>query len=80
MYDYLVVGSGLYGAVFVHKAKKYGKTVPMVEKCPQVAGIVHTENVEGINVHRFHPNNRKVWQCTPDEATAHDLCDKGLRS
>ena len=66
MYDYLVVGSGLYGAIFAHEAKKTGKTVLVVDKRPNIAGNVYTEKTEGINVHKygahiFHTNNKKVW-------------------
>ena len=65
-YDYLVVGSGLYGAVFAHEAKAQGKTVLVVDKRPNIAGNIYTENIEGINVHKygahiFHTNNKKVW-------------------
>ena len=67
MYDYLVVGSGLYGAIFAHEAKAHGKSVLVVDKRPNIAGNVYTENIEGINVHKygahiFHTNNKKVWQ------------------
>ena len=66
MYDYLVVGSGLFGAIFAHEAKKKGKRVLIVEKRTHVAGNIYTEKVEGINVHKygahiFHTNNKKVW-------------------
>ncbi len=66
MYDYLVVGSGLFGAIFAHEAKKKGKRVLVVEKRTHVAGNIYTEKVEGINVHKygahiFHTNNKKVW-------------------
>lgn len=66
MYDYLVVGSGLYGAVFAHEAKEAGKSVLVIDKRPNVAGNVYTEKMEGINVHKygahiFHTNNTKVW-------------------
>ena len=66
MYNYLVVGSGLYGAIFAHEAKKSGKTVLVVDKRPNIAGNVYTEKTEGINVHKygahiFHTNNKKVW-------------------
>lgn len=65
-YDYLVVGSGLYGAVFAHEAKCRGKTVLVIDKRPNIAGNIYTENIEGINVHKygahiFHTNNKKVW-------------------
>ena len=61
-YDYLVVGSGLFGAIFAYEAKKYGNTVLVVEKRSNIAGNIYTENIEGINVHKygahiFHTNN-----------------------
>ena len=67
MYDYLVVGSGLFGAVFAHEAKKAGKSVLVVDRRPHIAGNVYTEKIEGINVHKygahiFHTNNRQVWE------------------
>ncbi len=49
-YDYLVVGSGLYGAIFAHEAKAHGKSVLVVDKRPNIAGNIYTENVEGIHV------------------------------
>lgn len=52
-YDYLVVGSGLYGAIFAHEAKVHGKTVLVVDKRPNIAGNIYTENIEGINVHKY---------------------------
>ena len=66
MYDYLVVGSGLYGAIFAHEAKQKGKKVLVVDKRPNVAGNIFTKKVEGIHVHEygahiFHTNNKKVW-------------------
>ena len=65
-YDYLVVGAGLYGAVFAHEAKKAGKSVLVIDKRPNIAGNVYTEDVEKIHVHKygahiFHTNNKKVW-------------------
>ena len=65
-YDYLVVGAGLYGAVFAHEAKAAGKTVLVIDKRPNIGGNVYTEAVEGIQVHKygahiFHTNNKKVW-------------------
>ena len=65
-YDYLVVGAGLYGAVFAREAKKAGKSVLVIDKRPNIAGNVYTQEVEGINVHVygahiFHTNNKKVW-------------------
>ena len=52
-YDYLVVGAGLYGAVFAHEAKEAGKSVLVIDKRPNIAGNVFTEDVEGIHVHKY---------------------------
>ncbi len=65
-YDYLVVGAGLYGAVFACEAKKAGKKVLVIDKRSHIAGNVYTEEIEGINVHVygahiFHTNNKRVW-------------------
>ena len=65
-YDYLIVGSGLYGAIFAHEAKAHGKSVLVVDKRPHIGGNVYTENMAGINVHVygahiFHTNDQKVW-------------------
>ena len=66
-YDFLIIGAGLYGAVFAHEARRQGKTVLVIDKRPHIAGNVYTERVEGINVHKygahiFHTNNRRVWE------------------
>lgn len=66
MYDYLIVGAGLYGAVFAHEAKKKGKTVLVIDRRDHIAGNVYTEDVEKIHVHKygahiFHTNNKEVW-------------------
>lgn len=66
VYDYLVVGSGLYGATFAHFAKKQGKSCLVIDKRPHLGGNVYCENIEGINVHKygahiFHTNNKEVW-------------------
>jgi len=66
MYDYLVVGSGLFGATFAHEAKAAGKSVLVIDRRPNIAGNVYTEDVEGIHVHRygahiFHTNDKEVW-------------------
>ena len=66
MYDFLIVGSGLYGATFAQQAKNYGKSVLVIDKRPNIAGNVYTEKIEGINFHKygahiFHTNNKKVW-------------------
>ena len=65
-YDYLVVGAGLFGAVFAHEAAKTGKRVMVIDKRPNIAGNVYTEKREGIHVHEygahiFHTNNKEVW-------------------
>ena len=65
-YDYLVIGSGLYGAIFAHEAKKAGKSVLVIDKRPNIAGNIYTEEMEGIQVHKygahiFHTNLKKVW-------------------
>ncbi len=66
-YDYLVVGAGLYGAVFAQQAKAAGKSVLVVDKRSNIGGNIYTERIEGILVHKygahiFHTNNKKVWQ------------------
>lgn len=65
-YNYIVVGSGLYGSIFAHEAKSKGKSVLVVDKRPNIAGNVYTEKQEGINVHMygahiFHTNDKRVW-------------------
>lgn len=65
-YDYLVVGAGLYGAVFAREAAEHGKTVLVIDKRPHIAGNVYCEDIAGIHVHRygahiFHTNNKEVW-------------------
>ncbi len=65
-YDYLIVGAGLFGAVFARQAADAGRKVLVIDKRPHIAGNVYTEDVEGIHVHKygahiFHTNNRKVW-------------------
>ncbi|MBP5562811.1 MAG: UDP-galactopyranose mutase [Bacteroidales bacterium] len=66
MYDYLIVGSGLFGAVFAYQAKRQGKQCLVIEKRPHLGGNVYCEKIEGINVHKygahiFHTNNNEVW-------------------
>lgn len=66
MYDYLVVGAGLFGAAFAHEAKQKGKSVLVIDRRPNVAGNVYTQEMEGIHVHKygahiFHTNNGRVW-------------------
>lgn len=65
-YDYLIVGSGLFGAVFAYEAKKRGKECLVIERRDHIAGNIYCENVHGINVHKygahiFHTSNRAVW-------------------
>lgn len=66
-YDYLIVGAGLFGAVFAQQAKQAGKTVLVIDKRSHLGGNVYTEEVEGIQVHRygahiFHTSDRKIWE------------------
>jgi UDP-galactopyranose mutase len=65
-YDYLIVGSGLFGATFAYFTHKQGKRCLVIDKRPQLGGNVYCENIEGINVHKygahiFHTSNKKVW-------------------
>ena len=65
-YDYLIVGAGLFGAVFAHEARRAGKRCLVIDRRGHIAGNVYTEQVEGINVHRygahiFHTNSKEVW-------------------
>lgn len=65
-YDYLIVGSGLYGATFAHLACKYGKKCLVIDKRKHLGGNIYCENIEGINVHTygahiFHTSNKKIW-------------------
>ena len=73
-YDYLVVGAGLYGAVFAHEARKAEKSVMVIDRRPNIAGNVYTEDVEGIHVHKygahiFHTNDTEVWNYVQQFAT-----------
>ena len=73
-YDYLIVGAGLYGAVFAHEAASKGKSVLVLEKRSHIGGNVYTEKVEGISVHKygahiFHTNNKEVWDYVNQFAT-----------
>ena len=66
-YDYLIVGAGLFGATFAQKAREAGKRVLVIDKRPHVGGNIYTEDVEGIQVHKygahiFHTNDRRVWE------------------
>ena len=73
-YDYLIVGAGLFGAVFAHEAAKEGKSVLVIEKRDHIAGNVYTEDMEGIHVHKygahiFHTNLKHVWDYVQQFAT-----------
>lgn len=74
MYDYLVVGAGLYGAVFAHEAVANGKSVLVIDKRKHIAGNVYTEKIQGIHVHKygahiFHTNDKEVWDYVTKFAT-----------
>lgn len=65
-YDYLIVGAGLYGAVFAHEANRAGRTCLVIDKRPHIAGNVYTEDIEGIQVHKygahiFHTSDKMIW-------------------
>ena len=55
-YDYLIVGAGLFGAVFAYEAKKAGKTCLVIDKRNHIGGNIYTEKIEGINVHKYGPH------------------------
>jgi UDP-galactopyranose mutase len=66
-YDYLIVGSGPFGATFAHEMNKIGKKVKVIDKRSHIAGNIYTENIENINVHKygahiFHTSNKKIWE------------------
>ncbi|MGN1457187.1 MAG: UDP-galactopyranose mutase [Acutalibacteraceae bacterium] len=66
MYDYLIVGAGLYGSIFAYEANKRGKKCLVIDKRSHIGGNIYCENIEGINVHKygahiFHTNNTEVW-------------------
>ena len=74
MYDYVIVGAGLYGAVFAHEAKKAGKSCLVIDRRDHIGGNVYTERVEDINVHRygahiFHTSDQEVWNYVNQFAT-----------
>ena len=66
-YDYLIVGSGLFGSVFAYQANKNNKKCLVIDKRPHIGGNIYTEEIEGINVHKygahiFHTSNKEIWQ------------------
>ena len=74
MYDYLIVGSGLYGSIFAREATNKGYKCLVIDKRDNIGGNIYTEKVEGINVHKygahiFHTNNQKVWDYITQFAT-----------
>lgn len=74
MYDYIIVGAGLYGAVIAQRVKEAGKSVLVIEKRQHIAGNVYTEEMEGIQVHKygahiFHTNSATVWEYVQQFAT-----------
>ena len=78
-YDYLIVGSGLYGSVFAHEAKKKGKKVLVVEKRDHIGGNVYTKKIDGINVHCygahiFHTSDKQVWDYINQFGTFNNYC------
>ena len=82
-YDYLVVGAGLFGAVFAQQAKEKGYSVLVVEKRLHIAGNVYTENVEGITVHKygahiFHTNDQEVWEYVNRFASFNDFVNRPI--
>ena len=65
-YDYLIVGAGLFGAVFAYKARQQGKKCLVIDRRPHLGGNIYCEKIEGINVHKygahiFHTSNKEVW-------------------
>ena len=66
-YDYLIVGAGLFGAIFAYEANKRGKKCLIIDKRSHIAGNIYTEEIDGINVHKygahiFHTNSKEVWE------------------
>jgi UDP-galactopyranose mutase len=81
MYDYLIVGSGLYGSVFAHEANKAGKTCLVLEKKEHIGGNIYTKNVGGIHVHEygphiFHTSSKKIWDYVNQFATFNNFVNR----
>jgi UDP-galactopyranose mutase len=81
MYDYLIVGSGLYGSVFAHEANKAGKTCLVLEKKEHIGGNIYTRNVGGIHVHEygphiFHTSSKKIWDYVNQFATFNNFVNR----
>ena len=67
MYDYLIVGAGLYGAVFAHELAKHGRRCLVIDRRNHIAGNIYTENIAGIQVHKygahiFHTSDKEIWE------------------
>lgn len=82
-YDYLIVGSGPFGAVFAHEAHKRGKRCLVIDKRPHLGGNIHCENLDGINVHRygahiFHTNSGKIWKYINQFAAFNDYINSPI--
>ena len=78
-YDYLVVGAGLFGAVFAHEAHKQGKTCLVIDKRDHIGGNIYTKEIEGIQVHCygahiFHTSNPATWEYIQQFAICQSVC------
>lgn len=83
MYDYVIVGAGLAGAIFAHEATKRGKKVKVIDKQNHIGGNIYCENIEGINVHKygahiFHTSNKQVWDYVNQFADFHPYVNSPL--
>ena len=79
-YDYLIVGSGLFGSIFAYEANKRGKKVLVIDKRSNIAGNIYTENKDGINVHKygahiFHTSDKEVWKLSQKIPTKYMVRD-----
>ena len=77
MYDYLVVGAGLYGAVFAHEAKKHGKSVLVIDKRSNIAGNVYTEDIEKIHVHKLQILQWRIIMAS--YIRCHSICIRSIK-
>ena len=81
-FDYLIVGAGLFGAVFAHEATNAGKKCLVIDKRNHIAGNIYCEKIEDINVHKygahiFHTSNKKIWNYVNEFAQLHKFsCGK----
>src|SRR5574344_232962 len=77
-YDYLIVGSGLFGATFAHLATKQGKKCLVIDKRPHLGGNVYCENIEGVTVHKygphiFHTDKKEIWDYVNAQVPFHQF-------